>query len=281
MMTRKLIVILLVAAMVLPVAAIASAQNETGSISGRVVNDLNGDGNCATTGEAGAASIPVQLVNLTQNSTANVTSGNDGAFRLSPANAGNWQITVNPGQGWRVTSQQTVQVVVDDDEPDVTNVVFCITAVTPTSGSISGTVFRDLNSDGTCAGTGEPGEPNIPVEFINRDDEATVNATSDISGNFRLGSSRIGGWQVTVKPGPNWRVTSPQTVQVAISAEQPEVSGLSFCIVPVGTPPGGQPVLPESGAPLAPWLLASAGLGLLFLIAGAGLLLQGRRSRRA
>jgi hypothetical protein len=136
--TKALTTTLVIALICLAAAAVQAqdtlAQNVNGSISGFVLRDLNENGVCTDEDEPGVVGIPVQLVNRDDNSIINLTSGGEGFYELVNASGGTWTVTVNPGSGWRVTSQQTRQVVVSDDEPDVEDVDFCLveTAATVT-----------------------------------------------------------------------------------------------------------------------------------------------------
>jgi hypothetical protein len=164
------------------------------------------------------------------------------------------------------------------------------------SGSISGVVYRDVNANGICTNENEVGEAGIPIQLVNRDDNSTVNLTSGSGGSYELSGAAEGNWQVTVNPGSAWRVTSQQTRQVVITADEPDVEEVDFCIVqvsastatatavptvtpgptPIPAPTPVQPVLPESGAPLSAPLMLAFGLGLLFLITGAALFVHAR-----
>jgi hypothetical protein len=106
------------------------AQDDNGSISGAVFRDINENGLCTDEDEPGVVGIPLQLVNRDDNTIVNLTSGGEGFYELVDASMGTWQVTVNPGASWRVTSQQTQQAVVDEDEPDVEEIDFCIVQVT-------------------------------------------------------------------------------------------------------------------------------------------------------
>jgi hypothetical protein len=163
------------------------------------------------------------------------------------------------------------------------------------TGAISGTVFRDINGNGQCTNEDEPTVSGIALQLVNRDDNTIVNLTSGAGGFYELVNASLGTWQVTVNPGAGWRVTSPQTRQVLISENEPDVEEVDFCIVQdtaatatttatatpappsTSTPTPSQPVLPESGAPVAPGLLLAGGAGLLFLFAGAILFAYTRR----
>lgn len=147
------------------------------------------------------------------------------------------------------------------------------------SGTISGTVYRTENPNSTCTEGGLPGEPGVPLQFVNRDNQTTINQNSTSNGSYLFTALNEGTWQVTVNPGAGWRVLSQQTRQVEITENNPDHENINFCIIRVTTPTPttAPPVLPESGAPVAPTLLLAAGLGVLFLLAGAGLFVYGRR----
>jgi hypothetical protein len=147
------------------------------------------------------------------------------------------------------------------------------------TGSIGGIVYNDLNGDGFCVGTGEPGQSGVPVEFIYTGSGTTLPLMTGVDGSYGIVSITLGTWQVTVKPGTGWRVTSQQTRQVTLTDTQPTVSGVDFCITQVPASGGGTspPVLPESGADVAPALIAAAAVGAFLLMLGAGLILNSRR----
>ena len=136
MIRRAALSTLVLILLVLGTIATVSAQENNGFISGVVFDDLNTNGICTGENEPGVMGIPLQLVNRDDNTIINLTSGSGGYYELADASEGTWQVTVNPGSGWRVTSQQTRQVLITEEEPDVEDVDFCIVQVateTPTA----------------------------------------------------------------------------------------------------------------------------------------------------
>jgi hypothetical protein len=135
--TKALTITLVIVLICIAAAAVQAqdtlAQDVNGSISGFVFRDLNENGVCSDEDEPGVVGIPLQLVNRNDNTIVNLTSGGEGFYELVNASGGTWTVTVNPGAGWSVTSQQTIQIVVDEDEPDIEDVDFCIVEVGATA----------------------------------------------------------------------------------------------------------------------------------------------------
>ncbi len=154
-----------------------------------------------------------------------------------------------------------------------------IVSAQTTSGAIRGTVYKDLDADGVCVGTGERVQSGIPVEFVSADGSTLVLNSGD-DGTYGLVAAGLGTWQVTVKPGTGWMVTSEQIRQVTISTTNPEANNVDFCVAQVtaSTETTGAVVLPASGAFVSPFFLIVGVTGLVFLAAGAVLLLKSRRA---
>lgn len=150
-----------------------------------------------------------------------------------------------------------------------------------TSGSIRGMTYHDQNDDGVCTGTGEPGLAGVPIRFVS-DDGTTLNLLSGTDGSYGLVAVGFGRWRVTALPGAGFMVTSAQTIEVSLSAEQPNATGVDFCVAEGSAPPSGgdgTPVLPESGAAISPTLMAVGVFGVLFLAAGSILVYRNRREK--
>lgn len=126
--------------MVLPIAT-TLAQDEASSISGTIYRDVNENGVCVNEAEPRiAANIPLELVSDDVGQLIRVTSGADGTYTRQTDAFGMWNVTVVPGQAWRVTSQQTVEVTLTSDAPDAENVDFCIIEVQTTNGGTGTTL---------------------------------------------------------------------------------------------------------------------------------------------
>jgi len=143
-----------------------------------------------------------------------------------------------------------------------------------TNGSIRGKVYEDKNSDGKCATQNEPALPGIVIQFVSNDGKTTVFLESGADGTYGLVAAGLGTWKVTAIPPAGYSVSSAATVSAFISAENPLALGVDFCIRK-GAAAAGPSVLPASGAPIAPPILALTLTGFGFI--ALGLTLQWRK----
>jgi hypothetical protein len=144
-----------------------------------------------------------------------------------------------------------------------------------TKGSIRGTVYHDLNADGRCVNTGEPGLAGVPIKFAS--DSTTVYLESGDDGTYGLVAAGLGTWTVGAEPTTGSYVTSKNPIQVYLGVDERLVLGVDFCVITTGSVPPAV-VLPESGATLAPALLIALATGLGFATTGIGLEIRRRRA---
>ena len=145
-------------------------------------------------------------------------------------------------------------------------------------GSIRGTVYEDRNADGVCVGTGEPTLAGINVQFESDVAGSTVHLQSGPDGSYGLVAVGVGTWTVTAVPLTGFSVSSTNPLVAHLSAEQPESTGLDFCIIKGSGTGAGSVVLPESGASIAPPLVAAAVAGISLVAAGAAIEIRRRRA---
>lgn len=155
------------------------------------------------------------------------------------------------------------------------------------SGSIRGTVYQDTNGDGECVGTGEPTVQGVPVDIMSPGGENDLVLESGDDGTYGMVAAGLGTWTVSIAPTSGWIVTSNNYIEVFLSEEQPGVEGVDFCVVRAGTvtPPANTPtptstpvpgttppavLLPDTGSPIAPLLLAALAGGTGLILAGLG-----------
>lgn len=162
------------------------------------------------------------------------------------------------------------------------------------SGSIRGTVYQDTNVDGVCVGTGEPTVRGVPINILSPGGQNDIVLESGDDGTYGMVAAGLGTWTVVIKQASGWVVTSNNNIQVYLNSDQPGAQGVDFCVVragtatppastatPTSTPvPGTTPpavVLPESGGPIAPLLLAALAAGTGLILAGLGIEWHRRR----
>ncbi len=177
--------------------------------------------------------------------------------------------------------------------PTPTNIPQPTTAATDVHGSIRGMIYRDVNGDGQCVGTGIVGEnpvEGVQIEFVSSDEKTVLTHTSASNGGFELAGAGESYWRVTAKPAAGWVVTSENPRYASVYAPNPVVTDVNFC-VQEGTavvlphlviPSSAPPLLPASGAPASStattisfWLVA---LGMSLIVSGVILHWRERRA---
>ncbi len=148
-----------------------------------------------------------------------------------------------------------------------------------THGSIQGAVYKDVNGDGQCVGTGVAGEDpiaGVDVEFVSDDKQTVLTLYTGDDGRYGLAAAGFSYWAVTVKPSADWVVTSEATLNALVSADHRAATDINFCLQGAKTAPV---LLPASGgqhpAHLLNWLLV---VGLMLVAAGVIMI---RRQRTA
>lgn len=147
------------------------------------------------------------------------------------------------------------------------------------SGSISGSVYLDVNGDGRCINTGVAGEgpvQGVTIEFVSSDEATVVTLTTAENGTYGLAAAGQSYWRVTAKPdATKYVVTSENPLYAPVFPDNGlNQSGVNFC-VSQGT--NAVIILPESGGAASSnglvWVTAVFGLALI----GVGLVLEVKR----
>jgi hypothetical protein len=126
----------------------------------------------------------------------------------------------------------------------------------------------------------------VTAKFVTADAKNVIYLESGDDGTYGLVAAGLGTWTVSAEPSSGRVVTSKNPISVFLSVEQRLVLNVDFCIAGSGTtPPTATPttttppatVLPESGAAVAPILLAALAAGSSLVAVGAGLEIRRRR----
>lgn len=99
-MKRTGSILLLLTAIFLLVAGTVQAQSaDTGSISGAVYKDVNGDGRCVDTGVAGEVpvqGVTIEFVSSDEATVVTLTTADNGTYGLAAAGQSYWRVTAKP-----------------------------------------------------------------------------------------------------------------------------------------------------------------------------------------
>jgi hypothetical protein len=138
-------------------------------------------------------------------------------------------------------------------------------------GTIRGVVYEDVDGDGQCVDTGVAGEEpitDVNIEFVSSDGETEITLYTGSDGSYGLAAAGESNWAVTVQPGPEWVVTSEETLYAPVYEDSLVQTGINFCLQR-----GERAViiLPASGAASN----AGAGWTILAIIFAMGLIVTG------
>lgn len=188
-------------------------RENIGDIRGNVWNDANGDRTRAVS-EGGLADWTVYLdlnLNSQQDDTELSTlTDATGAYSFSRLAVGNYQVTLVRQEGWiasegSTSSTLSVLTIGSVNTVDFYNLV-------PVTGSVSGTVWSDLNSNGIQ----DPTESALAGSLVYADlngnltvDATEPQATSDASGLYTLAATPYGTTTIRTVIAPGYTATTP------------------------------------------------------------------------
>ncbi len=189
----------------------------SGSISGTVYNDTNGNG-ALNTGEGGRAGVVIYndannngKLDTTEHTTA--TTSATGAYVLGGLTAGTYHIREVIPSGWKQTAPASNGALTFSltSAQAVTGKNFGEQAI-PTTGSITGNVFNDANGDQKKE-TSEAGLLGWTVYIdVNNDgklDNSEKQILTDKNGNFTLQGLAAGTYVVRAVRPAGWTQTTP------------------------------------------------------------------------
>jgi len=200
-------------------------QPESGVIAGVVWEDLNGDGALGTN-EPGLAGVTVSLRGRGVDAMS-VQTDATGNYRFEGLPAGNYVVTKVPPDGFVPTTptDQTVGLVdVGGEVSSALAVNFgCQREDATTAGVIAGTVFNDIDEDGT-RDDNEPGLSDFVIVLTGADID-TRRTSTDATGAFRFTGLGIGTYTVEKRPRDGFTATTPEQIVVVLTGTGDQVGG--------------------------------------------------------
>jgi large repetitive protein len=190
-------------------------RTTSGSVTGSVFSDVDGDG----TQDAGEPDRGGVTVTLTQGATtvATTVSQADGTYSFPGLPAGTYSVTVTVPTGTTATSPTTGSVTVGTGAasgPDF--------ALEPVAGTIGDVVFDDANGDGT-QDAGEAGLGGVTVT-LTRGGTAVDATTTAADGSYAFTGLPAGTYVVTVTVPTGRTATTPSTITVDLAADEVDLT---------------------------------------------------------
>ncbi len=167
----------------------------SGTISGRVFNDVDGDGT-TDAGEPGIPGAIVELVDANGDVVATTTTGPDGTYTFDHLPDGAYSVRVQPGSvpaGLNPTTPTSAPAVVAGGS-DVTGVNFGYDSPT---GAIGDRVWFDVDGDGV-QDAGEAGISGVTLELLNGAGQVIATESTNSSGGYLFDGLADGTYTVRV-----------------------------------------------------------------------------------
>ena len=201
------------------------AQLPIGSVSGRVFNDVDGDGAQNVDDEHGIGGVAIQLKDSGGNLVGTEATAGDGTYVFTGAAAGSYIVEETDPEGFASTTSNEVAASVATDGAATANFG------DQQANTVSGRVFNDTNGDG-IQGAGENGMQGVLITLAS----PAVETTTDFFGAYSFAGVAPGAY--TVKVTPPWGFVSTTSNEVSISVAADGVAAVSFGQQPAGTVSG-------------------------------------------
>ncbi|MCP4105010.1 MAG: Cna B-type domain-containing protein [Desulfobacteraceae bacterium] len=191
-------------------------DQQKGTVSGYVFNDINGNG-IQDSGEDGIGGVTVQLLDADGNIVKTVTSVGNGSYIMTGVPAGSYTVQETDPQDFTSTTPNTIQVDIDAEGAASAN----FGDQTQSGSAISGFVFYDVDGNGIW-GADEPGIANANITLIDSTGTHTATVTTDTGGAFSFDNIESGTYTVQETDLDGYVSTTPNTVTVTTPSDEPE-----------------------------------------------------------
>jgi len=209
-------------------ATLNFGDQATGTIGGRVFNDLNGDG-VKGNGEPGIGGVLVTLRTDAGALVKTTTTAGNGAFLFIQAGEGDFIVEAADPEGFASTTSNEREISLSAEERSAS-----ANFGDRLSGSVSGVVFRDTNGDGVQY-AGEEGIAGAVVNLTLESMDVLTTATAS-DGSYLFTGVPSGSHTVEEEEPEGFASTTPNAVIVSLCGE--DSASANFGDLPVGTVSG-------------------------------------------
>src|SRR6266545_1012626 len=185
-------------------------DQQQGTVSGTVFSDLNGNGT-PDVGEGGLGGVTIQLLDSNGTVIATATTAGNGSYVFSGVTPGSYTVREIDPTGYISTSANNVPVSIATG--GTANANFG----DQQQGTISGTVFSDLNGD-RAQNAGEGGLGGVTIELVNSSGTVVATTTTAGNGSYLFSGVTAGNYTVHETDPSGYASTTANTVPVSIVA---------------------------------------------------------------
>jgi protocatechuate 3,4-dioxygenase beta subunit len=185
-------------------------DQQVGTVSGVVFHDYNGNG-MQETQENGIQAITVELIDSTGLTVETTTTGSFGSYVFTGVSAGLYTVRETDASGYVSTTSNTVAVSIADSGAETANFG------DRQSYAISGTVYEDMNGNGTMDGL-EIGIPGVIIKLYDSNNSPVGAAITDAAGTYSFLEIASGSYLVEEADPDGYGSTTTNTVPVSVSS---------------------------------------------------------------
>jgi hypothetical protein len=175
------------------------------TLTGKVFNDLNGDGSLGS-GEPGLAGWTVNLINPGGTTAASTTTDSSGNYSFTGVLTGTFFVAEVLQSGYTQTAPAPpgTYTIMNVSGVNVPNLNFGDFQ----SVTVSGEVYNDLNDNGNL-NSGEPGLSGWTVKLLNSSNTVIASTLTNSSGTYSFSGVGPGKYTLEEVPQSGWNLTQP------------------------------------------------------------------------
>jgi hypothetical protein len=224
-------------------------SSAAGTISGSVFQDQNGNGVIDIGTDTLLPGVQVLLQNSLGTATlASFITDVNGAWAFGGLAPGTYRVVVRPptnfaainafpGPGGVSLATNVLQVTISGGVSGNNNFLLRSTAVSPTVGILSGSVFRDVNGDGLITPGIDQPVPGVTLQLAVFGGPFFTSTVTDVNGAWAFGNLPPGTYQVRLVVPAGYVSVGPTTVTLTVFAGVNNGNN-NFLLQLSGPPPG-------------------------------------------